>query len=151
GAPAAAVAFGSSSPPYSSFSYSSPSVLYFAFRPEKLTYSINKLSITSVNMTSSSPLNLRINLNIRSQNPNDKISVIFWTEVVVGVDTEVVLVAGVVVLVTCRHLRSRYAPPDRTSVARRKNKPSSKSSLVMPMVLEPLETLLAGELKKPKE
>ncbi|GJQ89305.1 NDR1/HIN1-like protein 13 [Tanacetum coccineum] len=52
-------------------------VLYFVFRPEKPTYSIDKLSITGVNLTSSSPLNLKMNLNITSQNPNDKISVFY--------------------------------------------------------------------------
>lgn len=55
-------------------------VLYFVFRPEKLTYSIDKVSITGVNLTSSSsPLNPRMTLNIRAQNPNDKISV-FYTK-----------------------------------------------------------------------
>ncbi|PWA59225.1 late embryogenesis abundant (LEA) hydroxyproline-rich glycoprotein family [Artemisia annua] len=54
-------------------------VLYLVFRPEKLTYYIDKLSITGVNLTSSSALNPRITLNIRSQNDNDKISV-FYTK-----------------------------------------------------------------------
>ncbi|XP_076929339.1 NDR1/HIN1-like protein 13 [Bidens hawaiensis] len=52
-------------------------VLYLVFRPEKLKYSIDSVSIAGVNLTSSSPISPRINVSIRSENPNDKLTVYY--------------------------------------------------------------------------
>nr|XP_043634634.1 NDR1/HIN1-like protein 13 [Erigeron canadensis] len=52
-------------------------VVYFVYRPEKLKYSIDNISITGVNLTSSTPLSPRMTVGIRYENPNDKITVFY--------------------------------------------------------------------------
>ncbi|KAK9048829.1 hypothetical protein SSX86_032204 [Deinandra increscens subsp. villosa] len=52
-------------------------VLYLVFRPEKLNYSIDKISVGGVNLTSSAPINPRLTVEIRAGNPNDKLSVFY--------------------------------------------------------------------------
>lgn len=52
-------------------------VLYLVFRPEKLKYSIDSISVAGVNLTSSDPISPRLTIGIRSENPNDKISVVY--------------------------------------------------------------------------
>ncbi|KAI3795889.1 hypothetical protein L1987_38549 [Smallanthus sonchifolius] len=52
-------------------------VLYLVFRPEKLKYSIDSISVAGVNLTSSAPISPRFTVNIRAENPNDKLSVFY--------------------------------------------------------------------------
>ncbi|KAK1415332.1 hypothetical protein QVD17_31112 [Tagetes erecta] len=52
-------------------------VLYLVFRPEKLNYSIDNISINGINLTSSAPINPRLIVNIKAENPNDKLSVFY--------------------------------------------------------------------------
>lgn len=52
-------------------------ILYLVFRPEKLKYSIDNISIGGVNLTSSAPISPRVNVSIRAENPNDKLSVYY--------------------------------------------------------------------------
>ncbi|KAL7612230.1 NDR1/HIN1-like protein 13 [Lactuca sativa] len=52
-------------------------ILYLVFRPEKLKYSIDNISIGGVNLTSSAPIFPRITVDIRAENPNDKLSVYY--------------------------------------------------------------------------
>ncbi|KAD7477639.1 hypothetical protein R6Q59_007369 [Mikania micrantha] len=55
----------------------SAGVLYLIFRPEKLKYTIDSVSINGINLTSSTPINPRLTVGIRAENPNDKLSVFY--------------------------------------------------------------------------
>jgi hypothetical protein len=48
-------------------------ILYLVFRPESPDYTVNKISITGLNLTSTSPLSPRINITVKANNPNDKL------------------------------------------------------------------------------
>ncbi|KAL4578591.1 hypothetical protein LXL04_014716 [Taraxacum kok-saghyz] len=52
-------------------------ILYLVFRPEKLKYSIDTISIGGINLTSSAPISPRITVGIRAENPNNKLSVYY--------------------------------------------------------------------------
>lgn len=52
-------------------------ILYLVFRPEKLKYSIDNVSINGINLTSSGPINPRLTVNVRAENPNDKLSLFY--------------------------------------------------------------------------
>ncbi|KAL8239283.1 hypothetical protein R6Q59_015850 [Mikania micrantha] len=55
----------------------SAGVLYLIFRPEKLKYTVDSVSINGINLTSSTPINPRLTVGIRAENPNDKLSVFY--------------------------------------------------------------------------
>ncbi|MFS8007525.1 putative Late embryogenesis abundant protein, LEA_2 subgroup [Helianthus anomalus] len=52
-------------------------VLYLVFRPEKLKYSFDNVSVTGINLTSSAPISPKITVGMRSENPNDKLTVFY--------------------------------------------------------------------------
>lgn len=52
-------------------------ILYLVFRPEKLNYSIDNISIGGINLTSSLPMSPRATVAIRADNPNNKLSVYY--------------------------------------------------------------------------
>ncbi|KAL8239769.1 hypothetical protein R6Q59_016336 [Mikania micrantha] len=55
----------------------SAGVLYLILRPEKLKYTIDSVSINGINLMSSTPINPRLIVGIRAENPNDKLSVFY--------------------------------------------------------------------------
>lgn len=52
-------------------------VLYFVYRPEKVKYSVDDISVTGINLTSSAPVSPLITVGIRFENPNDKITLFY--------------------------------------------------------------------------
>lgn len=48
-------------------------ILYVLYRPQRPTFAISGLKISSLNLTSTSHLNTNINLNITARNPNKKL------------------------------------------------------------------------------
>ncbi|KAM7256116.1 hypothetical protein ACFE04_011857 [Oxalis oulophora] len=52
-------------------------ILYLVYKPKAPDYTINKISINGLNLTSTSPLSPRIDVTVRANNPNDKIGIYY--------------------------------------------------------------------------
>ncbi|XP_071693822.1 NDR1/HIN1-like protein 13 [Rutidosis leptorrhynchoides] len=52
-------------------------VVYFVYWPEKVKYSVDNISVSGVNLTSSSPVSPQLTVGIRFENPNDKITLFY--------------------------------------------------------------------------
>ncbi|KAJ6717171.1 LATE EMBRYOGENESIS ABUNDANT (LEA) HYDROXYPROLINE-RICH GLYCOPROTEIN FAMILY [Salix koriyanagi] len=52
-------------------------ILYLVFRPESPDYSIERVSISGFNLTSSGPISPAFNVTVRANNPNNKIGIYY--------------------------------------------------------------------------
>ncbi|PNT21626.1 hypothetical protein POPTR_009G158900v4 [Populus trichocarpa] len=52
-------------------------ILYLVFRPESPDYSIERVSISGLNLTSSGPISPEFNVTVRANNPNNKIGIYY--------------------------------------------------------------------------
>ncbi|OAY53152.1 NDR1/HIN1-like protein 6 [Manihot esculenta] len=136
-------------------------IIYVLYHPQRPTFSVSGLKISSLNLTSSSHLTTNINLNITTRNPNKKLVYIYSPVTISLTTAKDGIQIGNGLLPSFEHgtknttflkaaIRSSDQQLDDTSASQLKTDFKSKNGLALKIELETKVKVKMGGLKTPR-